>query len=187
MVDVSQIGKYAKYLFEIGVKGVFILGTTGESYSLSLDEKLLLVRGWNSALKQLYSDHGCKMMAIVNLSATCVAEIKCLATEVESLEQLTGVALLPPLYYRVTSSRQLVNYVHSILASCPSSPFLYYHIPSFTGALNCNLPPVTFTRMLTFFGSLVELEQFLKEGLEKISHFCAIKVFPHNPFTLFLH
>ena len=140
-VDEKQIFKYAHHLARIGVKGVYILGTTGESYSLAIGEKILLVKTWRTALDEVFKETGKKIVAIVNISATCVNEIHCLATLVDSL-QFDGLALLPPIYYRINNCKQLIGYINSIVGKHASTiPFLYYHIPSFTGELACKLKP----------------------------------------------
>ena len=132
-LDVSQIERYAQYLIRIGVKGVFILGTTGEGYSLTLEEKIQLLEAWRHALDQ----NNNKLIAIVNISSTVVSEVMKLGQVVEQLV-FDGTALLPPIYYTAPTVDHLVRYIKHILdRGAPNTPFLYYHIPSFTGELKC--------------------------------------------------
>ncbi len=134
-LDTSHIKAYASYLARIGVQGVYIIGTTGEGYSLSLAEKLSLVEAWRTALDALPADR--RLVAVVNVSSTVVTEAVTLAARVEELG-FDGVALLPPIYYVAPSKDHLVEYISDIQSrGAPNTPLLYYHIPSFTGELKC--------------------------------------------------
>lgn len=134
-LDTSPIKAYAAYLVRIGVQGVYIIGTTGEGYSLSLSEKLSLVEAWRAAIDALPADH--KLVSVVNVSSTVLHEAVTLAAKVEALN-FDGMALLPPIYYQAPTKDHLVEYVKDVVnRGAPKTPFLYYHIPSFTGELKC--------------------------------------------------
>ena len=133
-LNISQIVPYSKHLVRIGIKGVYIAGTTGEGYSLSFDERIALIEAWRYALDKLPESE--KLLAIVNVSTTVVRDAYRLAAKVEELG-FDGVALLPPIYYTVTKREQLIGYLTPILEQAPKTPFLYYHIPSHSGELKC--------------------------------------------------
>lgn len=159
-LDTSHIKAYASYLARIGVQGVYIIGTTGEGYSLSLAEKLSLVEAWRTALDALPADR--RLVAVVNVSSTVVTEAVTLAARVEELG-FDGVALLPPIYYVAPSKDHLVEYISDIQSrGAPNTPLLYYHIPSFTGELK------------------FELESFLESALHSIPQLCALKFTDSN-------
>lgn len=135
-LDVAQIEPYVKYLARIGVKGAYIIGTTGEGYSLTVKEKIDLVNAWRKALDKLEAEGG-KITAVVNISSTIVPEVHQLAAEVNRLG-FDGIALLPPIFYAYPSMGHLVNYLKSIMdKSAPNTPLVFYHIPDFTGPLKC--------------------------------------------------
>ncbi len=114
---------------------MFISGTTGEGFLLSVNERLSLIQAWRQALDQLKDTQ--QLLAIVNVSSTVVDDVESLASKVESLG-FDGVALLPPIYYTVSTREQLVGYLKPILQkAAPGTPFLYYHIPSLSGELKC--------------------------------------------------
>ena len=117
------------------MKGVYIIGTTGEGYSLALNEKISLIQAWRKAIDALPNEN--RLVAVVNVSSTVVSEIFQLAAKVEELN-FDGVALLPPIYYQATTICHLTKYIKQILDKCAqNTPFLYYHIPSFTNELKC--------------------------------------------------
>lgn len=135
-LNVTQIESYVKYLARIGVKGAYIIGTTGEGYSLTFKEKIDLVNAWRKALDKLEAEGG-KITAVVNISSTIVPEVHQLAAEVNRLG-FDGIALLPPIFYAYPSMGHLVNYLKSIMdKSAPNTPLVFYHIPDFTGPLKC--------------------------------------------------
>lgn len=140
-LDTSQIPAYANHLTSIGVKGVYILGTTGEGFSLTLMEKVRLVRSWAHTLDK--QPEGQRLLAIVNVSSTVVHEALELASHVEELG-LDGIALLPPIYYQYGSVNELVAYCKLIVDRVPTLPLLYYHIPFLTGELKCKYSPIQF-------------------------------------------
>lgn len=159
-LDTTQILPYAKHLIKIGIKGVFISGTTGEGFLLSVNERLSLIQAWRQALDQLKDTQ--QLLAIVNVSSTVVGDVESLASKVESLG-FDGVALLPPIYYTVSTREQLVGYLKPILQkAAPETPFLYYHIPSLSGELK------------------FELDSFVDLALQKIPQFVAMKFSDNN-------
>jgi len=45
-LNLSVLGKYAHKLIQDGIRGVFVCGTTGEGYSLTMEERKLVLREW---------------------------------------------------------------------------------------------------------------------------------------------
>lgn len=123
-----------KYLVSIGVKGLYISGTTGEVFNLSLQEKLLLIQAYKEALDKLPKEQ--KLLTMVLVSSTVVKEVIELTKKVEELG-FDCVALLPPIYYTVTTKNELINYLKLVAEAAPNTPLLYYHSPLKTGELKC--------------------------------------------------
>lgn len=48
-VDLQAVPPYMEYLVAHGISGVFVNGTTGESHSLTLDERIRLAESWLDA------------------------------------------------------------------------------------------------------------------------------------------
>lgn len=160
-LDVSQIDGYVRHLVEIGVKGAYVIGTTGEGYSLAVKEKLQLVNAWAEALKNLEKS-GKKLTVVINCSSTIVPDIHELAAEVERLG-FDGVALLPPIYYQYPNLDFLINYLKSVATkSSPNTPLVFYHIPDFTGVLK------------------FELHDFLERAMRDIPQFAGAKLTDYN-------
>lgn len=130
----ATIHSYAEYLVSIGVKGVFILGTVGESLALSLKEKCLIIEAWANALNSI------NLLAIVNISSMSLADMDEIRTLIERKNCFTGIGLLQPIYYRTQNEHQMLTYCRQILdQSNGTLPLLYYHFPEQTGPANCTV------------------------------------------------
>jgi N-acetylneuraminate lyase len=127
-VDVKQIAGYVKYLVDIKVDGVYIIGTTGEGYNLTNDERLAVAKAWRQALDSSKA----KLLAVFNVSSNCVKEALDLSKQVESLG-FDAIAVLPPIYYRPSTVQQWVDSLKIFAEAAPNTPLLYYHIPSMAG------------------------------------------------------
>ncbi|UXI17550.1 hypothetical protein NH340_JMT03493 [Sarcoptes scabiei] len=161
-LNLEHLESFADYLFEIGVKGVFILGTTGESFTLELNEKIRLIETWHHILLRLKSNQK-SMLAIVNISTMSTRESIILARLLTKLNSFDCIALMSPIIYKPTKESDLIRYFQKIIAKTDGNhPFLYYHFPDFVG-------PYKF-----------DLESLLPEALKEIPQFCAIKFTDSN-------
>ncbi|XP_054155414.1 N-acetylneuraminate lyase-like [Oppia nitens] len=151
-VDVQQIGGYVKYLVDIGVRGVYIVGTTGEGYSLTNDERLSLGKAW----RQEITAQGVDLLDVVNVSSLCVKESIHLAQQSEA-NGSGAIAVLPPSYYKPNSVGELINFMKLIAQAAPNTPLIYYNIPPRVGKLNLNI------------------NEAIVEGVKQIPQLAAIK------------
>ncbi|KAI1288032.1 N-acetylneuraminate lyase [Halotydeus destructor] len=124
----GHLNGYIKHLWDIGVKGVYLHGSTGEGLSLSLAEKKLLTAAWIKGIREVEAD----MLVIVNASATCMGETKELVNLCSTLP-VDGIAVLPPFYYRPENVDSLVKYLRDVSSFAPNLPLCYYHFPAMTG------------------------------------------------------
>lgn len=132
-MNLDQIAPYARYLADIGVDGVYILGTTGESFLLTQHEKIAVLEAWSRALRQLDR----RLVAVVNCSAMSGRDVDELVRLTDKLD-LDGIALLAPLYYSVSTREDLVAYFDQILRRTGCElPLLYYHSMRTTAVNNC--------------------------------------------------
>ncbi|XP_022246851.1 N-acetylneuraminate lyase-like [Limulus polyphemus] len=159
-VNVDIIPKYVDLLCTNNVRGAFVNGTTGEGPSLTMEERKLTAEKWIIAGKG-------KLDLIVTQVGGCnINDAKELARHAEQ-HGATAIASLPPLYYKPTENRDLISYLAAIASAAPNTPFLYYHIPSYTG-IN------------------VKLDQFLCEAKLRIPTLCGAKYTSTDLRDLFL-
>lgn len=119
------VERQCAHLLENGVRCVFIGGTTGESASLSLDERLALTERWMAVAK------GTAMQVVVHAGANCLADARALAAQAQ--QHGAAVAALAPSYFKPRSVDMLVACCAEIASAAPDVPFYYYDIPALTG------------------------------------------------------
>ena len=136
-LNLKVVDRQAEHFKQSGVIGAFIGGTTGESLSLTLNERVELPRKWAEAGKR----NGIRVIA--HVGANCVNEAKELASVAESC-QLDAIASMAPCFFRPNSVDTLVEYCNEIADSAKQTPFYFYHIPSMT---HVQFPMVDFLRV----------------------------------------
>lgn len=125
-LNLDVVEKQAAFLLSKGVKQVFIGGSTGESHSLTFEERHLLAKCWMAVVK------GTPMRVIVHVGANCVDDAKDLAEQAEDLGA-TAIAAIAPMYFKPKNVEVLVATMAQIAAAAPDTPFYYYDIPVLTG------------------------------------------------------
>jgi N-acetylneuraminate lyase len=143
------VASQAAFLKTNGIKTIFITGSTGESHSVTTDEKIQLYKAWAVAGKA----NG--LSVIAHVGSNCIEDSKILARRAEELD-FTAISALAPSYYKPGSLTALIDCCAAIAAEAPSTPFYYYDIPVLTG--------VNF-----------QMEAFLREAPNRIPNLAGIK------------
>jgi N-acetylneuraminate lyase len=116
----------AAFLAANGIRTVFITGTTGESHSLSCEERIALYKAWASA----GPSHG--LAVIAHVGSNSLDDARAFARSARDLG-LAAIAALAPSYFKPESMNALVDWCAAIAREAPELPFYYYDIPPFTG------------------------------------------------------
>jgi N-acetylneuraminate lyase len=153
-LNLALVEKQAEHLAGQGVSGVFIGGTTGESSSLTLDERRALAVRWMEVVR------GAQLKVIVHVGANCLADARTLAAQAQQLGAC-AVSAVAPSYFKPGSVARLVDCMADIAASAPELPFYYYEIPLLTGI---NLSP----------------SEFLAQAADRIPNLAGIKFTSNN-------
>ena len=122
-MNTGVIDKYVQHLKDNDVNGVYVHGTTGEGFSLTNAEKLSLAKAYKDAITKYHP----KMLFMVNITSTCMKETIELAKELEQLG-VDAFALLPPLYFKVSSVQELVAYMKLVSNAGAALLTLHYYI-----------------------------------------------------------
>ncbi len=121
----SGIEAYASKLKVDGVKGVFVCGTTGEGYSLTLDERKQVLKEWLR-----YQDVDFKVLAHVGTTSYLQsAELARHAADSGAF----AIGAMGPSFFQPNRAEELVAYCARIAQEAPDLPFYYYHLPSMSG------------------------------------------------------
>jgi N-acetylneuraminate lyase len=148
-LNLAIIEKQAAHLIATGVTRAFVGGTTGESHSLSLDERLALMKRWMEVAKNT------TLKVIVQVGANCLGDVCQLAAQAQALDA-EAISSLTPSYFKPRNVTALVDCCAQIAAAAPELPFYFYDIPGFTG-VSLSMP------------------EFLRHGMERIPTLAGIK------------
>lgn len=116
----------AAHLARNGVRRVFITGSTGESHSLSRDERVRIYQAWAEA------GPATGIQVVAHVGSNCLDDSRYFAAAALDMG-FSAIAALAPSYFRPADCAMLVDCCASIAAAAPGLPFYYYDIPSMTG------------------------------------------------------
>lgn len=117
-----MVPEQAKYLNETGVQWVFVGGTTGESLSLTKEERKTLAQAW--------IDTG--LNVIVHVGSDAIGDALDLAQHAEAIGA-KAIGAMPPVFFKPANAHALALTISAICGAVPNLPCYYYHIPSMTG------------------------------------------------------
>ncbi|XP_077285636.1 N-acetylneuraminate lyase-like isoform X2 [Arctopsyche grandis] len=124
-LNLEKIPEYALYLKENNVHGILVNGTSGEGYSMNVEERKLVAEAWIKEAKK-YNMH-----MMLQVGGAPLPDVITLAKHAEELK-VDSILTLPELYIKPTNTNDLVDYLEIVSKAAPNTPLLYYHIPMFT-------------------------------------------------------
>lgn len=124
-INLGPIKTYADFLKKNKASGAFILGTTGESMSITTVERKKVAEEWMKNATQDFK-------VIVHVGTSGLSASQELATHAQEIGAY-AVGCIAPNFFKPATVDDLVAYVAEIAAACPKLPFYYYHIPSMSG------------------------------------------------------
>lgn len=124
-LDLEKIDAYANHLASSGVAGVFVNGTTGEGYSLSLEERRAAAERW--ARHQTES-----FRVMIHVGAESVTDARAMAGHAAEIGA-HGIGAMSPVFFKPDLD-EMIGWCAEIASAAPHLPFYYYHMPGMTGA-----------------------------------------------------
>ena len=128
-INLDPVGDYAHMLAANGVRGAFVCGTTGESMSLTVEERLRVAERWRDTAPD-------ELDVIVHVGHTCLADCKALAAHAQGIGA-RAIGAMAPFFFKPAGLEDLVGFCAEIAAAAPKLPLYYYHMPSMTGVDFC--------------------------------------------------
>jgi N-acetylneuraminate lyase len=125
-LNLAVVERQAEHLLARQIDRVFIGGTTGESVSLQLTERLALGDRWAAVAK------ASGIQVVVHVGANCLADAAMLATQAQRNEA-SAISMIAPSYFKPRHLEDLVACCAQVAAAAPALPFYYYDIPPLTG------------------------------------------------------
>jgi N-acetylneuraminate lyase len=124
-LNLSVVERQAEHLLATGVTTAFVGGSTGESASMTVDERLALAGRWGEVVR------GSPMRLVVHVGHNCLADARALAAHAQKAGAV-AVAALSPSYFKPRSVELLVACCADVAAAAPALPFYFYDIPALT-------------------------------------------------------
>ncbi len=115
---------FIDHLIKSGVHGIFSLGTNGEFYAFSAEEKIAIIKAGIEAVDgrvPFYAGTGC----------VTTKETVELTKEVSALKGIDCLSVISPYFTAITQADLVRHY--SAVAKCTELPILLYNIPARTG------------------------------------------------------
>ncbi|MFD2704752.1 4-hydroxy-tetrahydrodipicolinate synthase [Salibacterium lacus] len=134
-IDWEALEPLVEHLLATGSKGLVVAGTTGESPTLSTDEKLALFR----RVKEIAGTRGA-VIAGTGTNDTAYSEQM---TQRAVSCNIDGIMAVTP-YYSKPSQEGMYHHFRRVAEAAPSLPVMIYNIP---GRCIVNLEPGTLLRM----------------------------------------
>ena len=121
-IDADAIFEYGQALKADGVAGVFCNGTTGESMSLSMQERKILTEKWVATGLKVCTHIGC--YSVVECCELAAHAEQCGAH---------GIAVMCPAFFKPLTINEYVDFLSEVSRAAPRIPLLIYHFPVLTG------------------------------------------------------
>lgn len=134
-VDNEKLGKFIEYLISTGTEGIVVGGTTGESPTLSHDEKLALYQ------KTVEYVAG-RIPIIAGTGSNNTAETISFTQEVEIIKGIDAALVVTP-YYNKPNQAGLYAHFEAV-AKSTSLPIVIYNVP---GRTSVSIDPETTIRL----------------------------------------
>lgn len=127
-VDFDKFEPYCKHLVDHGISQIYINGTTGEGFSLTLEERKKIVEKWMEVGKK----SGRLRSIVVQVGALNLHDTIVMAQHAQEVGA-DAIASVPPLFFKPKTIELLVKYCKDVSNAAPELPFYFYHLPGATG------------------------------------------------------
>jgi len=124
-VNLPMIDKLAQALVADGITAVYPCGASGESLSLSVDERMAIVERWQSVA-------GDALPVIAHVGHLVLSDTKAMAAHAQRTG-VSAIAAIPPCFFRPSRLEEMVAWYAEISTAAPDLPLYIYHIPVRTG------------------------------------------------------
>ena len=124
-LNLDAIKRQVESLVASGASGVFLCGTTGESLSLTMEERQQLVDRWQTVA-------GDRLPVIVHVGDTSLPRCRALAQHAQEIGT-HAIACMAPSFFKPAGVEDLVSFCAEVASAAHRLPFYYYHTPEMTG------------------------------------------------------
>ena len=118
-LDEQGTRAYIRYMMSYGIGGLYITGSTGESFLMDSEER-------KRQVEVVMDEVGDRLPVVVHIGAMSTRESIALAEHAQSVGA-AGISSVPPFYFRYTQD-QIYGYYRDIAAST-DLPLIVYNVP----------------------------------------------------------
>lgn len=126
-LNAPVIDQLAQFLIDSGVSGVFVCGSTGESLSLTTEERKVCLDRWVKACAG-------RIKVVAHVGHNSLPDARELAAHAQEVGA-DAISAMPPTFFKPRTLDALVDWCASLGDAAPELPFYYYHIPGMTGVV----------------------------------------------------
>lgn len=126
-LNLAVIPAYYEMLCANGVKGAFIIGSSGEGASLTMEEKKKVTKAWADC-----SRNNPDFSLIPLVGGTCLEDAMVLAAYADQCGA-DVIAYTSPYYFKPPNVQLLADACAEVASVAPEKLFYYYHVPVLTG------------------------------------------------------
>ena len=123
-VDLYAVKRLTAWFVEMGVKGLYVGGSSGECIYQSKEERKIV-------LENVMAEAKGKLTVIAHIACNNTADSKELAAHAESLG-VDAIASIPPIYFKLPPYA-IAKYWNDMSAAAPNTDFIIYNIPQLAG------------------------------------------------------
>jgi N-acetylneuraminate lyase len=124
-LNLDAVEKQAAHFEQTGIVGVFVAGTTGESQSLTVQERLDLAKRWIDVCRST------DLQVIIQVGHNCIADAKTMAAHAER-SGADAIASLAPSFLKPATVDDLIACCKPVAEAAANLPFYLYDIPAMT-------------------------------------------------------
>ncbi|MCP4092709.1 MAG: dihydrodipicolinate synthetase [Planctomycetes bacterium] len=124
-LNLAAVPQLVDFVLSQGADGIFLNGSTGESSSLTTEERMAITDAYVEAT-------GARAPIAVHVGHNSLADARTLAAHAAKAN-VHAIAVAPPSYFKPAGVNEVVDCLSEIADAAPDTPLYYYHIPALTG------------------------------------------------------
>ena len=146
-VDVPALNKLVEYNIQEGADFLVVLGTTGESATLTSEEKELVI-------ETIINTTNKRVPLVLGVGGNDTEVLKKQVADKEKLAPFDAILSVSPYYNR--PSQEGIYQHYKALAEVTVKPIIMYNVPSRTGS---NMAPETIVKLANEFDTLIGIKE----------------------------
>jgi N-acetylneuraminate lyase len=123
--DLTKLSKQIYNLYKNNIRKIFLCGAIGESFSLTLEERMYLLSKWIAIIRK----NECQMKIIYHIGTENLKDTNRLSKFADNFEEVEALAVMAPRFYKPKKIEEIGKYITMIDTK---KPIYYYHIPHIT-------------------------------------------------------